>query len=70
MLQQTCQVCGNSMYSLNYCGTELDGSLSSEYCSGCYRGGQFYSSKHHNNVNGVAMSWAVLDSGPVMGRSY
>lgn len=42
MMQKNCQVCGNPMYSLSYLGTEADGSLSSDFCSSCYRGGQFY----------------------------
>ena len=43
MLRSNCRVCGNPMYSQNSFGTELDGSLNPDYCSNCYKAGQFFS---------------------------
>jgi len=68
MMQSNCQVCGNPMYSQSYCGTETDGSLNPEFCSNCYKGGQFYS-RHLNafTSNTEATPWGLFP-GTGMGR--
>lgn len=71
MLHANCQVCGGSMYSPGYFGTDLDGSLNPEYCSGCYRGGQFYSRDWNGSLSGQSMPWAMMFSGEnLTGRGY
>ena len=62
MMQSHCQVCGNPMFSQSYCGTDADGSLNTDYCSNCYKGGQFYTRDWDGNLSGPAMPWAMLYS--------
>lgn len=60
MMHTTCQVCGNSMFSQSYCGTDAKGALTAEYCSNCYKGGQFYNRDwdgYSSNVPGAAIGW-------------
>ena len=53
------------MYSQSYYGTESDGMLSSEYCSSCYKGGQFYNRGFGmQGMNGGALPWAMFYGGP------
>ena len=68
MLNLNCQVCGNPMYSQSYCGTKSDGSTTNEYCSNCYKGGQFYSQHHMDGgLVGAASSWPFLYTGRGVG---
>ena len=65
MLHLNCQVCGNPMYSQNYCGTEADGSLNSDYCSSCYKSGQFHYRQWDGaltNVSGLASPMSIFTS--------
>jgi hypothetical protein len=43
MEQQLCQSCAMPMTSQEHFGTEKNGSLSNDYCSYCYKDGQFSS---------------------------
>jgi hypothetical protein len=36
-----CQVCGSPIFTAQSHGTEANGQYSRDYCSDCYRGGQF-----------------------------
>jgi hypothetical protein len=52
-MYRNCQSCGNAIFSVNDYGTESDGRLNRDYCSNCYKGGQFYS-----------RDWKVGDANP------
>ena len=60
MLQKNCQVCGNPMYSRHYLGTEADGALNVDFCSSCYKGGQFYNRQPGAQMVSAAMPWAIM----------
>ena len=71
MTQSNCQVCGNPMFSQSYCGTDADGSLNMDYCSNCYKGGQFYTRDGEGNIIDSAMPWAMMHSAQfVAGRGF
>lgn len=61
MLNKICQVCGNSMYSSSYCGTEGDGTANADFCSNCYRGGEFYSRQwEYNLLDNTSVPWVLF----------
>lgn len=42
-MYNNCQVCGNPIFSATDYGTDADGRLNTDFCSNCYKGGNFYS---------------------------
>ena len=67
MLHSNCQVCGNPMYSQTYCGTDANGTLNPDYCSNCYKSGQFYARDWNGSLSGPAMPWAMFAVGRTTG---
>jgi len=51
------------MYFQNYCGTDANGAINSDYCSNCYKSGQFYAQSWDGALSGPAMPWAMFGSG-------
>jgi len=61
MLHSHCQVCGNPMHSQSYFGTEADGALNPDYCSNCYKSGQFYN--RQGAYGAMPLSWPMFTGG-------
>lgn len=63
MLHSNCQVCGNPMYSQSYFGTEAGGQLNPDFCSNCYKSGQFHASQDGYSKMYSTAPWTVLNGG-------
>jgi len=68
MLNAHCQVCGNPIHFQSYCGTDANGALNPDYCSSCYKSGQFYSKGWDGSLSGPATPWAMFYSGRGIGN--
>lgn len=52
-MTKNCQVCGNPMFSMNDLGSNDDGTFNTDYCSNCYRNGEFTADRDNmNNSDG------------------
>ena len=70
MLHSNCQVCGNSMFSISYCGRDTDGAINPDYCSNCYKYGQFYSKDGDSHLNGAIAPFMFQAGRGGVGRGY